>query len=58
MDQWVKIIPGFAYDREAPYFEILVPTQDTVRFGYLMEKLLSVNQAVMFTGGTGQQKYL
>lgn len=53
MNQWTKIIPSFTYSPETPFFEILVPTQDTVRFGYLMEKLLNVNQAVMFTGETG-----
>ena len=56
MEQWLKIIPNFEYNPETPYFEILVPTQDTVRFGYLMEKLLNVNQPVMFTGNTGSEK--
>lgn len=53
---WKKIIPSFKYNREQPFFEMLVPTTDTVRFGYLMEKLLSVRRSVLFTGSTGVGK--
>ena len=42
--------------REVPFFDMLVPTMDTVRYGYLMERLLSVNRSVLFTGGTGVGK--
>ncbi|XP_038058163.1 dynein heavy chain 6, axonemal-like isoform X3 [Patiria miniata] len=56
MDMWEKIIPTFKYDPEQPFFDMLVPTMDTVRFGYLMEKLLSVNRSVLFTGTTGVGK--
>lgn len=35
---------------------MLVPTTDTVRYGYLMEKLLAVRRSVLFTGGTGVGK--
>ncbi|XP_061765226.1 dynein axonemal heavy chain 6 [Nerophis ophidion] len=54
--QWEKIIPSFVYDSEQPFFEMLVPTTDTVRYGYLMEKLLSVRHSVLFTGSTGVGK--
>ncbi|XP_042075509.1 LOW QUALITY PROTEIN: dynein axonemal heavy chain 6 [Haplochromis burtoni] len=53
---WTAIIPSFKYNREQPFFEILVPTTDTVRYGYLMEKLLSVRRSVLFTGDTGVGK--
>lgn len=53
LEIWTKLMPSFSYDKAMPFFEILVPTVDTVRFGYLMEKLLNVNKAVLFTGGTG-----
>ncbi|XP_027139394.1 dynein heavy chain 6, axonemal [Larimichthys crocea] len=56
LESWEKIIPLFKYNREQPFFEMLVPTTDTVRFGYLMEKLLSVRRSVLFTGGTGVGK--
>ncbi|XP_037101848.1 dynein heavy chain 6, axonemal [Syngnathus acus] len=54
--QWETIIPLFSYDSEQAFFEMLVPTTDTVRYGYLMEKLLSVNHSVLFTGSTGVGK--
>lgn len=41
---------------QTPYFDILVPTVDTVRFGYLMEKLLSAKRPVLYTGTTGVGK--
>ncbi|XP_058439380.1 dynein axonemal heavy chain 6 isoform X4 [Marmota monax] len=56
MDPWERIIPTFKYSRDIPFFEMLVPTTDTVRFGYLMEKLLAVKHSVLFTGITGVGK--
>ena len=53
---WEKILPVFKYNPEDAFFDILVPTVDTVRFGYIMEKLLTVNQSVLFTGLTGVGK--
>uniref|UniRef100_A0A8C4HQX9 AAA+ ATPase domain-containing protein n=1 Tax=Dicentrarchus labrax TaxID=13489 RepID=A0A8C4HQX9_DICLA len=53
---WESVIPSFKYNSEQPFFEMLVPTIDTVRYGYLMEKLLSVRHSVLFTGGTGVGK--
>ncbi|XP_053335345.1 dynein axonemal heavy chain 6-like [Clarias gariepinus] len=53
---WERIIPSFKYNKEIPFFEMLVPTVDTVRYGYLMEKLLSVGHSVLFTGITGVGK--
>ncbi|XP_067839723.1 dynein axonemal heavy chain 6 [Heptranchias perlo] len=56
LDPWDRIIPSFKYASELPFFEMLVPTTDTVRFGYLMEKLLAVKHSVLFTGTTGVGK--
>ncbi|XP_068444624.1 dynein axonemal heavy chain 6 isoform X2 [Clinocottus analis] len=56
LEPWDNIIPSFKYEREQPFFEMLVPTADTVRYGYLMEKLLSVRRSVLFTGSTGVGK--
>ncbi|XP_049884905.1 dynein axonemal heavy chain 6 [Pectinophora gossypiella] len=53
---WGDIIPVFVYDCDKPFFETLVPTIDTVRYGYLFEKLVAVNKPVMFTGNTGVGK--
>ena len=56
MDSWERIVPTFKYDKEVPFFEMLVPTPDTVRFGYLLEKLLTVERSVLYTGNTGVGK--
>jgi len=29
--RWNKIVPEYKYDRNTPYFNILVPTEDTIR---------------------------
>lgn len=54
LEPWSKIIPVFTYDKEIPFFEMLVPTIDTVRFGHIMEKLINVNYPVLLTGDTGK----
>ncbi|BFZ25685.1 hypothetical protein BsWGS_28724 [Bradybaena similaris] len=56
MDTWEKIVPSFKYNPEESFFEMLVPTVDTVRFGYILDKLLSVGRSVLYTGGTGVGK--
>ncbi|KAK3733193.1 hypothetical protein QZH41_008554, partial [Actinostola sp. cb2023] len=56
LEPWEKIIPTFKYNPSMPYFDLLVPTVDTVRFGFLMEKLLAVNKSVLYTGTTGVGK--
>ncbi|KAK6493365.1 dynein heavy chain 6 [Huso huso] len=56
LEPWERIIPSFKYNNETPFFEMLVPTTDTVRYGYLMEQLLAVKHSVLFTGITGVGK--
>jgi dynein heavy chain len=56
LELWEKIIPKFMYDPEVPYFDLLVPTIDTVRYGFMMEKLLDIRYSVLFTGMTGVGK--
>ncbi|XP_050800280.1 dynein axonemal heavy chain 6 isoform X6 [Gopherus flavomarginatus] len=56
LELWERVIPTFKYSRQVPFFEMLVPTTDTVRYGYLMEKLLAVRHSVLLTGITGVGK--
>ncbi|XP_077201567.1 dynein axonemal heavy chain 6 isoform X2 [Paroedura picta] len=56
LDPWERIIPTFKYKRTVPFFEMLVPTTDTVRYGFIMEKLLAIRHSVLFTGITGVGK--
>lgn len=55
MEPWAKLMPKFAYNQEQPFFEIIVPTLDTVRFGFIMQNLIKVNKPVLFTGETGKK---
>ena len=41
---------------QTPFFDILVPTIDTKRYGFLMEQLLDIGHSVLFTGTTGVGK--
>ncbi|OON20270.1 ATPase family protein, partial [Opisthorchis viverrini] len=56
MDSWEKMLVSFTYKKEIPFFDMIVPTVDTVRYGYLLDKLLEVDQSVLFTGLTGVGK--
>uniref|UniRef100_T1J4J2 AAA+ ATPase domain-containing protein n=1 Tax=Strigamia maritima TaxID=126957 RepID=T1J4J2_STRMM len=56
LDVWDKIIPHFQFDVQMPFYNILVPTVDTVRFGYILEKLLAVKMPVLYTGISGVGK--
>jgi len=53
---WNDRTPTFEYDKETPYFNILVPTVDTVRYSYFVENLLSKKKHVYVTGGSGTGK--
>lgn len=57
-DQWETLIPTFNYSPKIPFFEITVPTKETVRMGYIAERLLAVNHPVLFTGLTGKRAIL
>ncbi|CAH8497721.1 unnamed protein product, partial [Dicrocoelium dendriticum] len=56
MDSWEKMLSPFTYQKKVPFFDMIVPTVDTVRFGYLFDKLLAAHQSVLFTGPTGVGK--
>jgi dynein heavy chain len=49
-------VPGFKYNPETSFFEILVPTSDTVKYKYLLSTLLGAGHNVLITGGTGVGK--
>jgi dynein heavy chain len=58
LDLWERLVPTFVYNSKIPFFEITVPTTETVRMGYIMERLLAVNHPVLFTGLTGKRAIL
>jgi len=54
-ENWDTIVPKFVYNAGTPYFELLVPTVDSIRYAYLMQRLVQMNQPVMLTGTTGKR---
>ncbi|KAM7536598.1 hypothetical protein Aperf_G00000086397 [Anoplocephala perfoliata] len=53
---WERLVPKFNYNKNEPFFNYLVPTVDTVRYGKLLEQLLLARQSILFTGDTGVGK--
>lgn len=53
---WTMKVPAFTYDKDIPYFELLVPTSDTYKFSFCLELLLSKEKNAFFTGMTGVGK--
>lgn len=53
---WNQKVEEFVYDKEKPYFSLLVPTIDTVRNAYCLETLLEKEKPIFFTGVTGVGK--
>lgn len=53
---WLEGLPTFKIDRDAQFNSIVVPTIDTTRNEWLLEKLLRKGYHVMCTGDTGTGK--
>jgi dynein heavy chain len=56
LQSWQEQIPTFVYDPKANFFDILVPTNDTVKFKYILKELIYSGYNVLFTGETGVGK--
>jgi dynein heavy chain len=53
---WEDMVPTFSYSSDKPYFQMIVPTTDTVKYAYLLDALLANNFPTLFTGSTGVGK--
>ena len=53
---WTEQIPDFHFDPRKSFFEILVPTSDTVKFKYILSTMMFSNYNVLITGETGVGK--
>ncbi len=54
--EWNTIVTLFEYNQTMPYFQMVVPTLDTVRSGYVLKCLLSIEKSTFFTGASGTGK--
>ena len=50
---WTEKVPAFVFDKELSYFELMVPTQDSAKYGYSMNHLVAMEKAIFFTGASG-----
>ncbi|XP_065549401.1 dynein axonemal heavy chain 9 isoform X2 [Lathamus discolor] len=55
-EPWSKLIPPFEIDPEMPLQACLVPTTETVRVRYFMDRLLERRRPVMLVGNAGTGK--
>ena len=56
MEPWKKNVPEFEYKPGASFFSMLVPTEDTVRFSFVMDICLDLGKSVLYTGPSGVGK--
>eukprot|EP00392_Amoebophrya_sp_AT5.2_P001969 g1974.t1 len=53
---WEELAPTFSYNSAVDYFDLLVPTQDSVRYTFVLDKLLSKRRSAFLSGETGVGK--
>ncbi|XP_028842651.1 dynein heavy chain 9, axonemal-like isoform X2 [Denticeps clupeoides] len=55
-EPWSKMVPKFVLDPDVPLQACLVPTAETVRVSFLMDRLLACGRPVMLVGTAGTGK--
>ena len=55
-ETWQKQIPTFTYNPAQSFFDILVPTNDTVKYKYILGQLCYNGYNALFSGETGVGK--
>jgi len=53
---WIKLVPEYVYRPELKFSQILVPTVDTVRTTFLLERLIKNKRTVLLVGESGTSK--
>ena len=56
--EWMRTIPEYVPNPDAPFSQVIVPTADTVRYAYVIDKLLLSDKHVLCVGDTGTGKTL
>jgi hypothetical protein len=39
---WATKVPEFAFDKEAQFFDLLVPTIDTIKYSHIIELMVDI----------------
>eukprot|EP00742_Colponemidia_sp_Colp-10_P007071 GILJ01007591.1.p1 GENE.GILJ01007591.1~~GILJ01007591.1.p1 ORF type:complete len:2165 (-),score=376.69 GILJ01007591.1:179-6499(-) len=53
---WTDLVPSFQYNSALPYWSIVVPTVDTVRYAYCLKILVKSRKSIFVTGSSGVGK--
>ena len=53
---WTQLVPDYVHNPEAKFYEILVPTVDTVRATWLLKLMVETRKPVVLIGETGTSK--
>ena len=55
---WMETIPEFKPNPDRPFAEIIIPTADTLRYTFLLDRLAQAGKHVLCVGDTGTGKTL
>nr|CAH8856482.1 unnamed protein product [Trichobilharzia regenti] len=53
---WRHLVPAYIHNKSLKFSEILVPTVETVRINWLIEKLVRIHRPLLLVGETGTSK--
>ncbi|XP_060639849.2 dynein axonemal heavy chain 10-like [Anolis sagrei] len=53
---WSKLVPEYVHSPEVKFIDILVPTVDTTRTTWLLEKMVKIKNPVVLVGESGTSK--
>ncbi|KAL7754338.1 hypothetical protein RI367_000319 [Sorochytrium milnesiophthora] len=53
---WEEQVPQFQFSTDVPFFQMMVPTVDTVRYQYIVDRLVRASFPTLVTGTTGVGK--
>ena len=55
--KWVALVPiDWKFDSTKPFHSLLIPTPDTVKFKYVLQKLITINKNILVSGDSGVGK--
>ena len=53
---WSTKVPEFEFDKDAQFFDLLVPTIDTIKYSNIIEQMLDIEKPLILTGDSGVGK--
>lgn len=54
--KWDDLVPSYEAPANKKFSSILVPTVDTVKYAWLVDRIMSLKKPVMFCGESGTAK--